>query len=109
MRCRPRCLPRRFATLTRIVEDDASHNYRSRAGQFWIGDPIVHYIAGAGANIHEIQMYDRDTEHIFAMLLRTEWPEEQESVAVLRERMNEIGQLKGLSIHTCARRTACDS
>lgn len=68
-----------------------------------LADPIVHYVAGAGANIHEIQMYDRDTEHIFAMLVRTEWPAEQESVAVLRDRMNEIGRLKGLSIRTWSR------
>jgi formyltetrahydrofolate deformylase len=37
-----------------------------------LADPIVHYVTGAGANIHEIQMYDRDDEKLFAMLLRLE-------------------------------------
>jgi len=68
-----------------------------------LADPIVHYVAGVGANIHEIQMYDHDTERIFAMMIRMEWPAEQESVFVLRERMNEIGKLKGLSIRTWSR------
>lgn len=68
-----------------------------------LADPIVHYVTGAGANIHEIQMYDRDSERLFAMLLRLEWPTEHESIAVLRERMNEIGKLKGLSIRTWSR------
>jgi formyltetrahydrofolate deformylase len=27
-----------------------------------LADPIIHYVTGAGANIHEIQMYDRDSE-----------------------------------------------
>ena len=31
-----------------------------------LADPIVHYVTGAGANIHEIQMYDRDAERLFA-------------------------------------------
>lgn len=68
-----------------------------------LADPIIHYVTGAGANIHEIQMYDRDSERLFAMLLRVEWPAEQEPVNVLRERMNEIGKLKGLSIRTWSR------
>jgi formyltetrahydrofolate deformylase len=68
-----------------------------------LADPIIHYVTGAGANIHEIQMYDRDSERLFAMLLRTEWPADDEPVDVLRQRMNEIGQLKGLSIRTWSR------
>lgn len=68
-----------------------------------LADPIVHYVTGAGANIHEIQMYDRDDEKLFAMLLRIEWPDHIESVPVLRERMNQIGELKGLSIRTWSR------
>lgn len=68
-----------------------------------LADPIVHYVTGAGANIHEIQMYDRDSERLFAMLLRVEWPEAGEPVAVLRERMNQIGSFKGLSIRTWSR------
>ncbi len=68
-----------------------------------LADPIVHYVTGAGANIHEIQMYDHDSERLFAMLLRTEWPIEKEPIHVLRERMNEIGRLKDLSIRTWSR------
>ena len=68
-----------------------------------LADPIVHYVTGAGANIHEIQMYDRDSERLFAMLLRMQWPCEQEPVSLLRERMNEIGRLKGLTIRTWSR------
>lgn len=68
-----------------------------------LADPIVHHVTGAGANIYEIQMYDRDSERLFAMLLRIEWPAEAGSVAVLRERMRQIGELKGLTIRTWAR------
>lgn len=63
-----------------------------------LADPIVHYVTGAGANIHEIQMYDRDREHLFAMVVRAEWPVETEPVATLRERMTKIGEAKNLSI-----------
>src|SRR5690606_40021340 len=55
-----------------------------------ISDPIVHHVTGAGANIHEIQMYDRDTERLFAMLVRMEWPGDNRPLSDLRERMNEI-------------------
>ncbi|MBX3443506.1 MAG: formyltetrahydrofolate deformylase [Planctomyces sp.] len=68
-----------------------------------LADPIVHYVATAGANIHEIQMYDHDSERLFAMLLRMEWPGDEEPVATLRTRMNEIGRLKNLSVRTWAR------
>lgn len=68
-----------------------------------LADPIVHYVTGAGANIFEIQMYDRDNEHLFAMVLRMDWPIDYESVSTLREHMNEIGKLKGLSIRTWSR------
>lgn len=68
-----------------------------------LADPIVHYVTRVGANIHEIQMYDRDSEQLFAMLLRMEWPADQEPVAVLRERMRSIGELKGLTIRVWGR------
>jgi glycine cleavage system regulatory protein len=35
-----------------------------------LADPIVHHVTTAGANIYEIQMYDHDSEKLFAMLLR---------------------------------------
>ena len=68
-----------------------------------LADPIVHHVATSGANIHEIQMYDHDSEKLFAMLLRMDWPAEYQSIANLRERMNEIGRLKGLAIRTWSR------
>jgi formyltetrahydrofolate deformylase len=61
-----------------------------------LADPIVHYVTGEGANIAEIQMYDQDEQHVFAMMLRIDLPADQfESLA---EAMREIGALKGLSI-----------
>lgn len=65
-----------------------------------LADPIVHYVTSAGANISEIQMYDHDSEKVFAMLLRMEWPVERESIAELRTRMRSLGQDQGLSIRT---------
>lgn len=68
-----------------------------------LADPIVHYVTSAGANISEIQMYDHDSERIFAMLLRMDWPVERENIADLRQRMQDVGRQKGLSIRTWAR------
>jgi formyltetrahydrofolate deformylase len=68
-----------------------------------LADPIVHFVTSRGANIHEIQMYDRDDAHVFAMLLRIEWPESESSVGKLREMMNQIGRDKGLEIRTWSR------
>ena len=68
-----------------------------------LADPIVHYVASAGANIHEIQMYDHDRDRIFAMMLRIEWPESAGAISTLRAHMDEIGKLKGLSIRTWSR------
>lgn len=68
-----------------------------------LADPIVHYVATAGANIFEIQMYDHDSERLFAMLLRVDWPDDQEPVPELRRRMAEIGRMKGLTIRTWSR------
>jgi len=68
-----------------------------------LADPIVHYVTQSGANIHEIQMYDRDQERLFAMLVRMEWPAGDESISVLRERMQKIGDLKGLTIRVWSR------
>ena len=59
-----------------------------------LADPIVHFVTGSGANIHEIQMYDHDSEQLFAMLLRIEWPGPRDSIADLRKQMEEIGRTK---------------
>ncbi|MCA8988102.1 MAG: formyltetrahydrofolate deformylase [Planctomycetaceae bacterium] len=68
-----------------------------------LADPIVHYVTGAGANIAEIQMYDRDSAHLFAMMLRADWPVDHEPISVLRAHLQEIGKLKGLSIRVWSR------
>lgn len=68
-----------------------------------LADPIIHHITGAGANIYEIQMYDHDSEKIFAMLLRIDWPGPAESLAALRRQLQEIGRLKGLSVRVWSR------
>jgi formyltetrahydrofolate deformylase len=61
-----------------------------------LADPIVHYVTGQGGNIAEIQMYDHDEEHIFAMMLRVDLPEDH--LGPLREAMSTIGRGKNLSI-----------
>ena len=68
-----------------------------------LADPIVHYVSGAGANIFEIQMYDRDSEHLFAMMMRIDWPEESSPVGTLRKHLEDIGQSRGLKIRVWAR------
>jgi formyltetrahydrofolate deformylase len=68
-----------------------------------LADPIIHHVTGAGANIYEIQMYDHDSERVFAMLLRCGWPADASSIAALRAQMEQIGQVKNLSIRTWSR------
>lgn len=68
-----------------------------------LADPIIHHVTGAGANIYEIQMYDHDSERVFAMLLRCDWPAGASSIAALRSQMEQIGQVKNLSIRTWSR------
>ncbi|MFN9718121.1 MAG: formyltransferase family protein [Planctomycetota bacterium] len=68
-----------------------------------LADPIIHYVTGAGANIHEIQMYDRDSERLFAMLMRIEWQEGLEPISLLRSRLQEIGRLKKLQVRVWSR------
>jgi formyltetrahydrofolate deformylase len=57
---------------------------------------------GHGANIFEIQMYDRDNEHVFAMLLRIDWPDSNGSIEKLRQAMDEIGKQTHLEIRVWA-------
>jgi formyltetrahydrofolate deformylase len=68
-----------------------------------LADPIVHHVTGSGANIHEIQMYNHDSEQLFAMLLRVDWPGSAESITELAERMDEVGRSKKLSLRTWSR------
>lgn len=67
-----------------------------------LADPLVHLVTGAGANIHEIQMYDHDSEQLFAMLLRIEW-EQPGDVADLRKELTSIGAQKGLRVRVWSR------
>ncbi|MCA9048987.1 MAG: formyltetrahydrofolate deformylase [Planctomycetaceae bacterium] len=68
-----------------------------------LADPIVHHVSGAGANIFEIQMYDRDTAHLFAMLMRIDWPTENGSVGQLRSQLQDIGKARGLTVRVWSR------
>ncbi|MBL8815326.1 MAG: formyltetrahydrofolate deformylase [Planctomyces sp.] len=68
-----------------------------------LADPIVHYVTGAGANIFEIQMYDHDSEQLFAMMMRIDWPADSQPVSVLRAHMAQIGNLRGLQIRVWSR------
>ena len=77
------------ATITAVGPDNAG-----------LADPIVHHVTAAGANIHEIQMYDHDSERLFAMLMRIQWPGGRTSIGPLREQLKQIGAEKRLSIRT---------
>ena len=68
-----------------------------------LADPIVHHVTNSGANIYEIQMYDHDSERLFAMLLRFDWPNQNSDLSPLRSAMKQIGQVKNLSIRTWSR------
>ncbi len=61
-----------------------------------LADPIIHYVTGEGANIAEIQMYDRDEASLFAMFLRIHMPAEK--LPALQQAMRQIGELKKLGI-----------
>lgn len=65
-----------------------------------LADPIIHYVTGAGARIAEIQMYDHDEEHLFAMLCRVDM--DPKSLPLLRKAMTEIGAHKKLAIRVWA-------
>ena len=65
--------------------------------------PIISYVTAAGANICEIQMYDRDAESVFAMLVRMDWPGHPKSLVELRTALMVIGQARGLSIRVWSR------
>ncbi len=68
-----------------------------------LADPIVHYVTGVGANIHEIQMYDRDDEHVFAMLMRIELGAGSAGVAEVRAALADVGVRTGLAIRVWCR------
>lgn len=61
-----------------------------------LADPIVHSVTELGANIAEIQMYDRDDAHVFSMLTRVEIAPER--YGELRAAMTGVADATGLSI-----------
>jgi len=61
-----------------------------------LADPIIHYVTGVGARIAEIQMYDHDEEHLFAMLCRVDI--DRQELQPLRDAMRQIGDFKKLAI-----------
>ncbi|MEQ8846283.1 formyltransferase family protein [Botrimarina sp.] len=63
-----------------------------------LADPIVHSVTELGANICEIQMFDRDDVHVFSMLTRVEI--DPQRFAELREAMTGVARATGLSIRT---------
>lgn len=65
-----------------------------------LADPIIHEVTRCGANIHEIQMYDHDSEKLFAMLLRAQWPQR---IDELRDRMKAIAAQTGLAVRSWAK------
>ncbi len=61
-----------------------------------LADPIIHHVTGRGARIAEIQMYDHDDEHLFAMLCRIDIPASE--FEMLQDAMRQIGEVTGLAI-----------
>lgn len=61
-----------------------------------LADPIIHHVTGRGARIAEIQMYDHDEEHLFAMLCRIDI--EAEEFEPLTAAMRQIGEHTSLAI-----------
>jgi formyltetrahydrofolate deformylase len=61
-----------------------------------LADPIIHDVTGRGARIAEIQMYDHDEEHLFAMLCRIDI--EAAEFEPLVSAMKEIGKNTSLAI-----------
>lgn len=61
-----------------------------------LADPIIHHVTGRGARIAEIQMYDHDEEHLFAMLCRIDIAAAE--FQPLTEAMRQIGRHTRLAI-----------
>lgn len=68
-----------------------------------LADPIIHHVTSAGANICEIQMFDHDSERLFSMLLRMDWPDQGPSLVDLTAAMRDVGRAKGLAVRTWSR------
>ena len=71
-----------------------------------LADPIIHYVTGEGANIAEIQMYDRDAANQFAMMLRIHV--EAKAFHTLAQSLTQIGEMKGLEVRVWSPETNID-
>lgn len=63
-----------------------------------LADPIIHHVTASGANICEIQMFNRDSERSFAMFLRADWPGSKSEISEIRHELKKIGDAKQLEI-----------
>ncbi|TWT50371.1 Formyltetrahydrofolate deformylase [Rubripirellula amarantea] len=61
-----------------------------------LADPIIHHVTGRGARIAEIQMYDHDEEHLFAMICRIDI--DAAEFDPLQDAMRQIGEHTKLAI-----------
>ncbi|TWU46375.1 Formyltetrahydrofolate deformylase [Rubripirellula tenax] len=61
-----------------------------------LADPIIHHVTGRGARIAEIQMYDHDEAHLFAMICRIDIPTAEYEPLV--DAMRQIGDHTRLAI-----------
>lgn len=61
-----------------------------------LADPIIHGLTGRGGSIAEIQMYDHDEAHVFAMMCRVNI--DAAHLEPIRNDMLAVGQTKDLSI-----------
>lgn len=68
-----------------------------------LADPIIHHVTGRGARIAEIQMYDHDEEHLFAMLCRIDLEADAAEFDRLKDAMRQIGEHTGLAIRVWSR------
>jgi formyltetrahydrofolate deformylase len=68
-----------------------------------LADPILHYVTSVGAHIAELQMYDREDDSLFALLMRLKWPGTPATLVDLRANMAEIAGQSEVSIRVWAR------
>ena len=71
-----------------------------------IRDRIIHYVTGEGANIAEIQMYDRDAANQFAMMLRIHV--QANTMQTIKQSLTQIGETKGLEVRVWSPETNRD-
>ena len=63
-----------------------------------LADPLVHFATDAGANICEIQMFNRDSQSLFAMMMRCDWPMPKMGLEEARTKLKALGEKNGLDV-----------